>query len=162
MLLAATLAVAIVGPVPITAQSISAPVATAGFLFNFAKFTDWPDDAAPPGAPMVLCVDDADVAGALTTMATGRAVGITSPSASATRASGRRRSGRTKWSGRSTPASRGAHHVQPIARRLRLLAAVRNLFDTAYSDPASEEHRQAVIPQDGLTARVGLEGTWTR
>ncbi len=53
-------------------------------------------------------------------------------------------------------------YVQPLVPRLRLHAAIRNLFDTDYSDPASEEHIQAVIPQDGITARVGLEWVWTR
>ena len=43
-------------------------------------------------------------------------------------------------------------------RRFALSVSVHNLFDTAYGDPASEEHRQQVIPQDGRTAALRL--TW--
>jgi len=43
-------------------------------------------------------------------------------------------------------------------RRLDLSVSVHNLFDTDYGDPASEEHRQQVIPQDGRTAALRL--TW--
>jgi iron complex outermembrane receptor protein len=35
---------------------------------------------------------------------------------------------------------------------------VRNLLDRAYGDPGAEEHRQALIPQDGRTLR--LRATW--
>ncbi len=47
-------------------ESRSAPAnaITAAFLFNFAKFTEWP--VLPPGAPLVFCaVGDENVAGAL-------------------------------------------------------------------------------------------------
>jgi iron complex outermembrane receptor protein len=43
-------------------------------------------------------------------------------------------------------------------RRLALALSVHNLFDTDYGDPASGEHRQQVIPQDGRTAALRL--TW--
>jgi iron complex outermembrane receptor protein len=43
-------------------------------------------------------------------------------------------------------------------RRLSLSLSVHNLFDAVYGDPASEEHRQQVIPQDGRTAALRL--TW--
>lgn len=38
-----------------------------------------------------------------------------------------------------------------FASGLSLGLTVRNLLDTAYADPASDEHRQAEIPQDGRT-----------
>ncbi len=40
--------------------------------------------------------------------------------------------------------------------RLELLAKVGNLFDTAYSDPGGEEHRQDVLPRDGRTAWLSV------
>jgi hypothetical protein len=54
------------------AQSLSAPVMKAVFLYNFTKFTEWPAAALPPSAPLQLCVADApDVADALTSLAKG-------------------------------------------------------------------------------------------
>jgi hypothetical protein len=44
----------------------SAPVVTAAFLMNFVKFVEWPADALPPDAPMVMCIADPAVATALT------------------------------------------------------------------------------------------------
>ena len=41
-------------------------------------------------------------------------------------------------------------------RSVELFGTVRNLFDTASSDPASEEHAMDVIPQRGRTARIGV------
>jgi outer membrane receptor protein involved in Fe transport len=46
--------------------------------------------------------------------------------------------------------------TQPVGRSWELFATVRNLFDVAYSDPASSQHVQDVIPQNGRTARIGL------
>ncbi len=45
----------------------------------------------------------------------------------------------------------------PIRSGLVVSAAVRNLFDWAYADPGSAEHRQRSLPQDGRTLRVRLE-----
>ena len=39
-------------------------------------------------------------------------------------------------------------------RRLEFSASVYNLFDTGYGHPASQEHRQNVIEQDGRTWRI--------
>jgi hypothetical protein len=39
-----------------SAQTATAPALKAAFLYNFAKFTDWPADAVAPGDPLVLCV----------------------------------------------------------------------------------------------------------
>jgi hypothetical protein len=38
------------------AQTASAPALHAAFVFNFAKFTEWPPAALPPVAPLVICV----------------------------------------------------------------------------------------------------------
>jgi iron complex outermembrane receptor protein len=46
--------------------------------------------------------------------------------------------------------------VEPVGGRVDLVAHVHNLFNRAYADPGSEEHRQDVIPQDGRTFTVGL------
>ncbi len=46
----------------------------AEFLFNFAKFTEWPEDVLPPAAPIVLCVIDAGVGAALDTVVSGRSL----------------------------------------------------------------------------------------
>jgi hypothetical protein len=52
------LAVVVAAAVPpaATAQTASASSLRAAFLFNFAKFTDWPADALGPAAPLVICV----------------------------------------------------------------------------------------------------------
>jgi hypothetical protein len=41
---------------PALAQSATAPILTAAFLFNFAKFTEWPRDALAPGQELMFCV----------------------------------------------------------------------------------------------------------
>jgi outer membrane receptor for ferrienterochelin and colicins len=48
--------------------------------------------------------------------------------------------------------------VQPLGRAWELSAGIRNIFDTKYSDPVSEQHLQEAIEQNGRTARIGL--TW--
>lgn len=45
---------------------------------------------------------------------------------------------------------------QRLLKNLEASASVYNLFDYDYDDPASVEHVQAVIPQDGRTFRVKL------
>ena len=56
------LAIALVVPMCVTtrpvldAQMASADEVKAAFLFNFAKFVEWPLDAAPAGAPLVMGV----------------------------------------------------------------------------------------------------------
>lgn len=48
------------------AQSTTAPVLKAAFLFSFVKFTEWPRTALPPGRQLSLCVvGDTAVADAL-------------------------------------------------------------------------------------------------
>ena len=48
--------------------------------------------------------------------------------------------------------------VQPLGRAWELTGSIRNLFDTKYSDPVSEQHLQEAVEQNGRTARIGL--TW--
>jgi iron complex outermembrane receptor protein len=48
--------------------------------------------------------------------------------------------------------------VQPLGRSWDLTAGVRNIFDTRYADPVSDQHIQESVEQNGRTARVGL--TW--
>jgi outer membrane receptor protein involved in Fe transport len=51
-------------------------------------------------------------------------------------------------------------YTQPAGRRAEIFGTVRNLFDVDYVDPASDQHRQIVIPQNGLTASIGLRWTF--
>jgi YfiR/HmsC-like len=46
---------------PVSAQDVTEPALKAAFIYNFAKFTEWPAAAAPAQEPYVLCVigDDA-------------------------------------------------------------------------------------------------------
>jgi hypothetical protein len=49
-----------------SAQDVTEPALKAAFIYNFAKFTEWPTDGAPAAAPFVLCVlGDAAVGAAL-------------------------------------------------------------------------------------------------
>ena len=50
--------------------------------------------------------------------------------------------------------------IVPIGNAFELVGSVRNLLDVQYTDPASADHREDVIPQNGRTVRVGL--TWKR
>jgi len=67
------LAVAL-GPARLTAQSASEPTLKAAFLYNFAKFAEWPVDAAPAD-PVTICVlGDAVIADALDETVKGRTI----------------------------------------------------------------------------------------
>ncbi|MEO8481067.1 MAG: TonB-dependent receptor [Acidobacteriota bacterium] len=48
--------------------------------------------------------------------------------------------------------------VMPMGRTFELVGGVRNLLNAQYSDPASADHRQDAIVQNGRTLNVGL--TW--
>jgi uncharacterized protein DUF4154 len=53
-------------PAGSTAAEVTVPALKAAFLYNFVKLTEWPADAAPPGAALRLCiVGDEAVADAL-------------------------------------------------------------------------------------------------
>lgn len=41
---------------PLSAQTATSPATTAAFLLNLAKFTQWPAEALPPAAPLIVCV----------------------------------------------------------------------------------------------------------
>ncbi len=47
--------------------------------------------------------------------------------------------------------------IKPLGRSLELFGSVRNLFGLDYAVPASSEHVQDSIPQNGRTFRVGLK-----
>jgi outer membrane receptor protein involved in Fe transport len=52
---------------------------------------------------------------------------------------------------------------QPLSARLQLVASGRNLFDAQYADPASDEHAQDAIVQNGRTLQVGVSWSfWKR
>lgn len=56
-------------------QSATAAALTSAFLYNFAKFTEWPADALAPGQRMALCVlGDNAVASALDQTIKGHAI----------------------------------------------------------------------------------------
>jgi iron complex outermembrane receptor protein len=69
-------------------------------------------------------------------------------------------SSRHTLSGAHTPSFlRVDVHLTARALRSRLEGGltVRNVFDAAYADPGSEEHRQDVLPQDGRTVSLSLK-----
>jgi iron complex outermembrane receptor protein len=67
---------------------------------------------------------------------------------------GRRQTLSGNWTGAATTAN--VTLVKPLGRSLELFGTVRNLFDVEYAVPASSEHVQDTIPQNGRTFRVGL------
>jgi hypothetical protein len=60
----------------ICAQGTVEPALKAAFLYNFVKFTEWPDEAVPSDSAIALCVfGDEAVATALEQTVKGRQVG---------------------------------------------------------------------------------------
>jgi hypothetical protein len=55
-LAAVALTCVVMQPARTKAQGVSAPALKAAFLFNFAKFAEWPSEAMAPGMPLTLCV----------------------------------------------------------------------------------------------------------
>lgn len=55
-------------------QTVAAPALKAAFLYNFAKFTQWPAEALKAGAPLIMCANDDEVADALARATEGRVV----------------------------------------------------------------------------------------
>ena len=43
-------------PLPAAAQDVTEPALKAAYIYNFAKFTQWPADAMAAGSPLALCV----------------------------------------------------------------------------------------------------------
>jgi len=57
------------------AQTAKESELKVAFLYNFAKFIEWPPEALPPNAPMTLCVaGDAGVSEALDQTVKGRSI----------------------------------------------------------------------------------------
>ena len=56
----------------------------------------------------------------------------------------------------SRAANVNVHVTQPLGPSWEIFGGIRNLFDNEYSDPASPQHRQDAIPQNGRTARIGV------
>ena len=46
--------------------------------------------------------------------------------------------------------------VQPLGGAWELSGGIRNLFNTKYADPVSDQHAQEAVQQNGRTARIGL------
>jgi hypothetical protein len=58
----------------VEAQPVAEPALKAAFLYNFAKFTEWPPAAMPPRTPLVICTNDPNVASALADMTRSRSI----------------------------------------------------------------------------------------
>jgi hypothetical protein len=55
------------------AQAVTEPALKAAYIYNFAKFTEWPAETVPAAEPLVMCVlGDAAVADALERAVKGR------------------------------------------------------------------------------------------
>jgi hypothetical protein len=60
-------------PLPASAQDVTEPALKAAFIYNLAKFTEWPVDVMPAGEPLRFCVlGDAALAEALIRAVKGR------------------------------------------------------------------------------------------
>ena len=55
-LTAGAIAILLLHPVTASAQDVTEPALKAAYIYNFAKFTEWPADVIAPGAPFVFCV----------------------------------------------------------------------------------------------------------
>ena len=53
---AAAIAALLLVQVPASAQVVTEPALKAAYIYNFAKFTEWPAGAVPPGQPLKMCV----------------------------------------------------------------------------------------------------------
>src|SRR5687768_14824230 len=68
-----TIAILVLVPGVAVAQDVTAPALKASYIYNFAKFTEWPADLVPAAEPFVLCVlGDAAVGDALEEAVRGR------------------------------------------------------------------------------------------
>jgi hypothetical protein len=52
----AAIALLPLAPMTAAAQDVTEPALKAAFIFNFAKFTEWPAEVMVTGEPLVLCV----------------------------------------------------------------------------------------------------------
>ena len=72
----ATIAVLLLMPAPASAQNVTEPALKAAFIYNFAKFTEWPTEVVPGGGPLVMCtLGESAVGEALERAVKGRLVG---------------------------------------------------------------------------------------
>jgi hypothetical protein len=62
-LVACATLVLILRPGGLVAQEVTGPALKAAFLFNFVKFTTWPQDVLPDAAPLLMCVVNAPAIG---------------------------------------------------------------------------------------------------
>ena len=70
-----TIAVLLLTQVAAVAQDVTESALKAAFVYNFAKFTEWPAEAVPASGPFVMCVvGDADLGEGLERTAKGRLV----------------------------------------------------------------------------------------
>jgi hypothetical protein len=54
----------------------AAPALKAAFVYNFARFTDWPDEVLAAGSPLTMCiVGDVEMSGALRALTSGQTAG---------------------------------------------------------------------------------------
>jgi hypothetical protein len=61
---------------PVFAQDVTEPALKAAYIYNFARFTEWPRDAVANDAPLVMCVlGDGAVGTALEQTVKGRTLG---------------------------------------------------------------------------------------
>ena len=69
----AAIAILLLTPMIAAAQDVTEPALKAAFIYNFAKFTEWPADVMAAGEPLVLCVvGDAAIGEALERAVKGR------------------------------------------------------------------------------------------
>ena len=61
-------------PAAVASQEVPEATVKAGFLYNFAKFTEWPATRLPAGAPVVFCVSDPPVAEDLHALVSGLSI----------------------------------------------------------------------------------------
>ena len=55
-------------------QAVAAAAVKAAFLYNFAKFAEWPADPRMPDGPLMLCTNDTAVADSLSPLVKGHVV----------------------------------------------------------------------------------------
>jgi hypothetical protein len=68
-----TIAALVLTQVAAVAQDVTESALKAAFVYNFAKFTEWPADAVPASRPFVMCVvGDTDVGEELERTVKGR------------------------------------------------------------------------------------------
>jgi uncharacterized protein DUF4154 len=66
-------ALVVLSAAPAWTQDVTEPSLKAAFVYNFAKFTEWPPEALPAAAPFMACVlGDGPVGDALTRTVEGR------------------------------------------------------------------------------------------